>query len=74
MATERITYEDWMDTLTAAEEASAVRARADAEAGRVLTSVTSEALEAFYTTLDHAERRRLLDSFEELRTWFATHA
>ncbi len=74
MATERITYEDWMDTLTAEEEASAARARADAEVGRVLTGVTSEALEAFYTTLDQAERRRLLDNFEELRTWFATHA
>ena len=67
--------EEWWDRYYQSPEyqASITRAKADSEAGRVLTNVTTEALEDFYTALDRAEQRRLLANFEELRTWFAAH-
>lgn len=73
MATEHITHDDWMDTLTPEEETRVARALADSAAGRVLTNVSAEALERF-CALDEANARRLLNNVEELRAWFAAHA
>jgi len=73
MATERLTHDDWMDTLTPEEEARVARALADSAAGRVLTHVSTEAL-ARFCALDDTDARRLLDNVDELRVWFAAHA
>jgi len=72
MAIERMQRPDDRDTLTAAEEVSIERARADVEAGRVYSNVTTEALTAF-GHLDNAEAQRLLDDPDALRHWLAAH-
>lgn len=73
MATERIAHGDEADVLTAEEEISVARARADGEAGRIYNNVTSEALAAF-GRLDNVEAQRLLADTDELRRWFVAHA
>ncbi len=73
MATERITQDDWVDTLTPEEEERVTSALTASAAGRVLTNVSAEALEQF-CALDDADARRLLDNGEELQAWFAAHA
>ncbi len=73
MVTERITQDNRIDTLTLEEEERVTSAFAASAAGRVLTGVSTVALEQF-CALDDADARRLLDNVEELRAWFAAHA
>jgi len=72
MATERIAHEDWMDTLTPEEEASAKRARADSEAGHAYM-IGPDDMED-YINLPDEERARLHASRDALNTWLAARA